>query len=201
MSFKSLIPPTKDTALDFTNITNTIIPILVYSDGSGFEGGIGASALLFIKDRLAKVLRCYLGTDKEHTVYEAEGVGLAMELHLLKGLNRQLIHPMVLGSDSQALIRALDNQRSHVGQYILDNIHFFAEQLHAKQDALINHDSCLEALGTNRSWEGRVKGVIDLQIHRVPGHCNFGLNELANEEVKKVVEGNSSDTRLLPAFL
>jgi hypothetical protein len=71
--------------LDFANLTNTIVPIRVYSDGSGFEGGIGASVQLFIKDRLAKVLRCYLGTDKEHTVYEAEGVGLAMGLHLLKG--------------------------------------------------------------------------------------------------------------------
>ena len=116
-------------------------------------------------------------------------------------LNRQLIHPTILGSDSQALIKALDNQRSHAGQYILDNIHLFAEQLHAKQDALINHDSCSEAVNANRSWKGRVKGVIDPQIHWVPGHCDFGPNKLADEEAKKAAEGNSSDTRLLPAFL
>jgi ribonuclease HI len=182
-------------------LTNTIVPIHVYSDGSGLEGGIGASALLYIKDRLAKVLRCYLGTNREHTVYEAEGVGLVMGLHLLKGLNQQVTHPTILGSNSQALIKVLDNQRSHAGQYILDNIHLFAEQLHAKQDALIYHEDHSEVLGANRSWKGRAKGVIDLQIHWVPGHCGFEPNEQADEDAKKALAGSSSDARLLPSFL
>jgi ribonuclease HI len=200
-SFKSIIAPSKEDALEFANITNIVVPIRVYSDGSGFKGGIGASALLYIKDRLSKVLRCHLGSDEEHTVYEAEGVGLAMGLHLLKGLNRQLNHPAVLGTDSQALIKALDNQRSHAGQYILDNIHLFAEQLHAKQDALINHEDRSAARAVNRSWKGRTKGVVDLQVHWVPGHCDFGPNEQADVEAKKAAEGDSSDTNLLPSFL
>jgi ribonuclease HI len=123
-----------------------------------------------------------------------------MGLHL-KGLNRQLIHPTILGSNSQALIKALDNQRSHAGQYILDNIHLFAEQLHAKQDALIYHEDHSEALGANRSWKGRAKGVIDLQIHWVPRHCGSEQNEQADEEAKKAAAENSSDAKLLPSFL
>ena len=48
---------------------------ILYCDGLGFEGGIGTSAILYIQDRETKVLQCYLGTDKQHTIYEAEGVG------------------------------------------------------------------------------------------------------------------------------
>ena len=86
------------------------MPVRIYSDSSGFEGGIRASALLYINDKLMGSLRCYLGTPTEHTVHEAEGVGLLMGLHLLKGLSRQLTLPTILGSDSQAAIRALGNQ-------------------------------------------------------------------------------------------
>jgi hypothetical protein len=106
------------------------VPVRIYSDSSGFEGGIGASALLYINNKLARSLRCYLGTPTEHTIYEAEGVGLLMGLHLLNGLSRQLTFPTILGSDSQAAIRALGNQRAHSGQYLLNAIHLAAERLH-----------------------------------------------------------------------
>ena len=117
----------------------------MYSDSSGFEGGVGASALLYIKERLVKVLRVHLSSALEHTVYKAEWVGLVMGLHLLNGLNRQLTQTTVMGTDSQVVIRALGNQKSHAGQYILDAIHNTAEQLHAKQDRLINRK--------DRTWE------------------------------------------------
>ena len=127
-------------ALPLANLTNSTVPVQVYSDGSGYKGGIGVSTLLYINDRLARTIWLYLGTTKEHTVYEAEKVGLIMGLHLLNGLSRRLTHPTILGTDSQAVIRALQNQRSHSGQYLLDAIHKSAEHLHAKQDGLINSD-------------------------------------------------------------
>lgn len=37
-------------------ITNELVPVCVYSDGSDFKGGIGASALLYINNRLVKIL-------------------------------------------------------------------------------------------------------------------------------------------------
>ena len=86
--FKSVVLPSKETALPLANLTNSTVPVQVYSDGSGYEGGIGASALLYINDRLARTIRLYLGTTKEHMVYKAEGVGLIMGLHLLNGLSR-----------------------------------------------------------------------------------------------------------------
>ena len=199
--FDILIPPSKDDALTFAKLTETEIPVRIYSDGSGFEGGIGAAALLYLKDRLVQTLRYYLGTEKEHTVYEAEGVGLAMGLHLLKGLNIKLTHPTALGSDSQAVIKALGNQHSHPGQYILDNVIQLAEGLHKKQDGLINSTERAELLAEGNAWRGKTKGVIDLQVHWVPGHSEFAPNEKADEEAKKAAQGDSSDAKSLPKFL
>jgi hypothetical protein len=50
-------------------------------------------------------------------------------------------------------------------------------------------------------WIGRKRGVIDLQIHCVPGHCDFEPNERADEEAKKAAKGDSSDAKLLPPLL
>ena len=104
-------------------------------------------------------------------------MGLILSLHLLHSLTRQLTHPTVLGTDSQAVIRALNNQRSHSGHYLLDVIHLAAERLHAKQDGLINQLECSQAIMAGEPWKGDSRGVIDLQIHWVPGHCDFGPNE------------------------
>ena len=173
----------------------------IYSDGSGFEGGIGASAILYLKDRLIKTLRYYLETEQEHTVYEAEGVGLVMGLHLLSSLNSRFTHPTILGSDSQAVIRALDNQQTHPSQYIIDNIHQSAESLHRKQDRIINHTDRISAITDGKAWTGRPRGVIDLQIHWVLEHLDFAPNEKADEEAKKAAQGNSREAKYLLKFL
>ena len=117
---------------------------------------------MYIKERLVKVLHFHLGSALEHTVYEAEGVGLVMGLHLLNGLNHQLTQTTVMGTDSQVVIRALGNQKSHTGQYILDAIHNAAEQLHAKQDRLINCEDRTWEIENGHNWIGCKRGVISL---------------------------------------
>ena len=114
-----------------------------------------------------------------------EGIGLFMGLYFLCGLNRQLNHVTVLGTDSQVAIQALTNQKSHVGQFIVDAIHKSAEQLNMKQDQLINSEEWPQAIEAGDKWKGRKSGVVDLQIHWVPGHLNFKPNECANKEAKK----------------
>jgi ribonuclease HI len=201
LAFNLVIPPSKDDVLPFAIIMNAIAPVCIYSDGLGFEGGIGASALLYINEQLVKVRCAYLGSSLEHTVYEAEGVGLIMGLHLLNGLSRQLTQNTVLGTDSQAVIKALGNQKSHTGQYILDAIHTSAEKLNAKQDQLINRIDRNQVLKAGNDWVGRKCGVIDLQIHWVPGHQDFKPNKRADEEAKKAAKGDSSDAKSLPSLL
>jgi hypothetical protein len=40
-------------------------------------------------------------SEKEHTVYEAEAVGVAMALHLLKNRNRQITRPLSICSTAK----------------------------------------------------------------------------------------------------
>ena len=124
-----------------------------------------------------------------------------MGLHLLNGLSRRLTHPTVMGTDSQAVIKALKNQSSHPGQYLLNTIHRAAEGLHAKQDGLINNNAHRLALVDGIQWKGKTRGIVNLQLHWAPGHCNFEPNERADEEAKLAAQGSSSDTRFLPQLL
>ena len=199
--FKSVMPPLKEVALPFAILTNETSPVHVYSNSSRFEGGIGASALLYVNNPLARSLQFFLGTAQEHTIYEAEGVGLILSLHLLHGLMWQLTHTTVLCMDSQAVIKVLNNQHSHSGHYLLDAIHLAAERLHTKQDGIINHNEHIQTIGAGDQWKGDSMGVIDLQIHWVPGHCDFVPNERADEEAKLAIQGSSSDAIFLPPLL
>src|ERR1700691_5832307 len=93
---------------------------------------------------------------------KAEGVGVSMGLHLLNSLNRRLNGAVIMGSDSQALIKATENQSPHAGHYILDEIHNAAEKLQAKQDGLLNHEEWAQLTRKGEAWKGHMKGVIDL---------------------------------------
>ena len=51
--------------------------IKIYTDGSGFEGSVGAAAVLYRKgvEELEKILRFHLGSLKKHTMFKGEAVG------------------------------------------------------------------------------------------------------------------------------
>jgi len=55
----------------------------VYSDDSGIGGKIGAAAVLYRDGILQRTRRLQLGSDKHHTVYETEGIGMILGLQLL----------------------------------------------------------------------------------------------------------------------
>jgi hypothetical protein len=61
--------------------------VRIYADGSGHEGGVGAAAILYINGTKRDSLQYYLGTDKQHTVYEAEVVGLILAATMLQEHN------------------------------------------------------------------------------------------------------------------
>src|SRR5216684_30425 len=48
----------------------------IYSDGSALEGKVGAAAILIYKGRHTQTLHYHLRSDEEHTVHEAEAVGI-----------------------------------------------------------------------------------------------------------------------------
>ncbi|KAG5725032.1 hypothetical protein E4T56_gene12430 [Termitomyces sp. T112] len=200
-AFSFHIPPSKETALMAIQRAHDKSRTSVYCDGSGFKGGIGASAVLYIDGEEVTSLRYHLGSAAEHTVYEGEAVGFTLGLHLLSTLNRQLRGLTIMGSDSQAVIKALKNQRPHPAHHLLDKAHSAAEALHRKQGRLIHTTQCRAVQGTGREKDLRSRGIIKLQVHWAPGHLDFGLNERTDELTKEAAMGSSSPPHDLPVYL
>jgi ribonuclease HI len=136
---------------------------------------LGGAAVLYV-NQVEQASLCYhLGPSDKHTVYEGELVGLSLAVHLLTSLRFQITSYVIIGTDNQATIQALNNQRPHPGHYILDHIHDTMEPLNSKQ-------ASLRHLGrTNLP----TKGVVDLQIHWTPGHEKFAPNKHADELAKQ----------------
>ncbi|KNZ72341.1 hypothetical protein J132_03867, partial [Termitomyces sp. J132] len=173
----------------------------VFCDGSSFEGGVGASAVLYINGDEVSHLKYHLGSGAEHTVYEVEIVSLSLGLHILQGLNRKLLGLTMCGSDSQATLRALNNQRPHPAHYLLDRVHTAVENLHKKQDRLINSQRRHAVVVTVTARPPRSRGVVRLQLHWSPGHKGFSPNKRADTLAKEAATGSSSPRNLLPASL
>ncbi|GLB41456.1 putative encoded by [Lyophyllum shimeji] len=200
-SFSTHILDNKIAALAEANRAHRRAPVSVYCDGSGFEGGISASAVLYVCGTEEASLQYFLGPMSRHTVYEAEIVGLTLGLHLLTTFSRRLRSLTVIGSDSQAVIKALCNQRPHPAHYLLDHVYDAAEKLHVKQDRIARATARRAAINSGSEWTDRTRRVIDLQVHWTPGHVDFAPNERADEIAKEAARGASSPPNLLPPYL
>ena len=174
----------------------------MYCDGSGYKNGAGASAVLYKGNIPIKTLLLHVGHISEHTGYETELIGILLALHLLLLLACLLTSfTVVIGLDNQAAIKVLHIQKAKPMQYLLDQIHNSVKNLHTKQDCLKKKAEFQKAKQCNTPIKAKVRGVIDLHIHWVPGHVDFEPNERADEAVKKTVLGESSPAKDLPAFL
>lgn len=176
--FSTHIANDKETALATASMLHNNSECSIYTDGSGFENGIGAAAVSYINKVESQYLWFHLGPSSRHTVYEGELIGICLALHILLSLPFNIYSRIVIGSDSQAAIKALTNQSTHPAQYLLDYIHDSAEKLHSKY-----------------------KGNIDLQIHWTPAHRNFAPNERADELAKRAAKGSSSAASRLPSLI
>jgi hypothetical protein len=58
--------------------------IQVYTDGSGKDRKVGAAVVMYRNGEKKSSLRYLLGSDKDHTVLEAEGVGWILGLELIR---------------------------------------------------------------------------------------------------------------------
>jgi len=92
----------------------------VYTDGSGIDGRIGAAAVLYTGRCNPKILRYHLGTQNEHTVYEAEAVGLTLAAHLLNS-ELDLTTPVDIYVDNQATIKSGEVFTTKLGHYLMDH--------------------------------------------------------------------------------
>ncbi|KAG2744264.1 hypothetical protein P692DRAFT_201682902, partial [Suillus brevipes Sb2] len=116
-----------------------------------------------------------LGSEKEHTVYEAEIVGMILAIELLREAGGE--GTMALGMDNQAAIRVTNAFQSQPGHYLVDKLHDDLKTL------LLERDSR------------------KLTIRWTPGHMGIAGNEAADECAKRAARGDASEGRLLPRSL
>jgi ribonuclease HI len=122
---------------------------VVYTDGSGFSGHIGAAAVNHQDEMTSE--RMYLGTEDQSTVYAAELTGIAMALARTIQNNKDELTPTAVGtapttarvltifSDSQAAIQAVQNPLRPSGQYVLGLIYDHVKVLRPRYSTVTLH--------------------------------------------------------------
>jgi len=83
--------------------------IRIYTDGSGYEGSIGATAVLYRKgvQEPMKTLCFHLGSLKKHTTYEGKAVGSLLAAWMLQDQPEVGKVAITSYSDSQAFIKTI----------------------------------------------------------------------------------------------
>jgi ribonuclease HI len=150
--------------------------IKVYTDGSGVEGKVGASAVLKREGiRGWKVRRFNVGKAEHHEVFEGEAVGLVLAMELVRGEKR--VREVSIYMDNQAAITATGSDAPGSARHIIEMIHAQHCRL-AKKHA-----------------RARVT------IHWIPSHSDVLGNEKADKHAKRAAKGEVSSPDNLPACL
>lgn len=131
---------------------------LFFTDGSGYEGMIGAAA---VAPREAFFQRRHLGTSAQATVYIAELSGIEMALEKFRS-QPQPRGELVIFSDSQAAIQAVMNPKRPSGQHVLC--------------AIYDHVRAMQQPPTPPPI---------ITIRWIPAHVGVHGNELADTEAKE----------------
>jgi ribonuclease HI len=131
---------------------------MIFTDGSGIAGHIGASTASLIHGVTSQ--RRYLGTDSQSTVYAAELNGIEMALAKTRNINGQpTAREVIIFSDSQAAIQAVQNPQRPSGQYVLSLIYNHVRAIRSQSQQIIT-------------------------IRWIPAHVGVDGNEFADEEAK-----------------
>lgn len=161
----------QDAEMAITSLQQDNPDAKVFTDRSGMDGKIGASAALYRNGRLKSTLRHQLGSMSHHTVYEGEGVGTLLGTHLI---NKEWgIWLAFIYINNQASIAATVLTKPKPGHHIFDMFHESITMLRKKH------------IG------------IKIKIKWIPGHKGVEGNEEADEQAKKAI----TDMGELPKFL
>ena len=108
---KSIAPLDKEAIEDYKKNRDVT---KIFMGGSSTNGKVGASAILYVNNTQVASLQYHLGVASEHTVFEAELVGMTLAAHLLATIN-ELPTPTSIFIDNQAAILAGERPTSKPG--------------------------------------------------------------------------------------
>jgi ribonuclease HI len=157
---------------------NATEDIQVFTDGSAMEGGVGAAAALYIQGEQLSVTHFYLGPDTEHTVHEAELVGMLLGIHLVDKTITEG-STCAIGVDNQATLLTLQSDLRSPGQHLARKILLIANRMQKR-------------VGPSN---------YKLTFRWTAGHEGIEGNEEVDGEAKKAAEGRKSDNSSLPPYL
>jgi len=176
--FTTSIASSKEVAIaEFQNCNTRT---MIFTNGSSTGGKVGAAASLYVDYNHIATLRFHLGDDTEHTVFEAEAVGLILAAQLLSTRN-EATFPATIFADNQAVIRSGARPTAKPGHYLLFHFRKLVRHLQKKKD--------LDDEAIRLNW--------------IAGHVDIEGNELADREAKlaAVRKETSSPRRDLPKTL
>ena len=125
-----------------------------------------------------RVLRYHLGTAKQHTIYEAELVGLVLSLHLINTEKRSR-KSCAIGLDNTVVLQSLQSELTNPGHHIAAEVLRIAKHLQ-RRNGNVNYS---------------------LKIRWTAGHMGIRGNEKADREAKRTAQGQSSARKSLPKYL
>lgn len=176
LPFTTFIASSREEAADLDAAQTN--DLRVYSDGSGLDGQVGASAVLLRHGREPRFLHFHLGRLSHHTVYEAELVGLLLGVHLLRTESDACL-PSSINVDNQSALKAPSTAAAHSGQHLVDEFLRLAKALKRERGSL----------------------GYRLELRWVAGHEGIPGNEMADGGAKAAAGGLSSPTADLPSIL
>jgi len=152
--------------------------VQIFTDGLAINGKVGVAAILTRRGNPLCALHLYLGPEKEHTVHEAELVGILLGMHLVS-TEKHSSMSFTIGVDNQAAIRAYQSTLRKPGHHLARETLWLANQIQKR----------------------RQKGNYKLIMHWTAGHEGIVGNEQVDHEAKRAAEGLTSEKRTLPTYL
>lgn len=143
-------------------------PLIIYTDGSGFEGKVGAAAQVDSAQEPNCFILSQMGSEDNATVYAAELRGTEMAMELVD--NKVNAHELnsrraVVFSDSQAALKGLLKPKMPSGQVFL--------------------------LGTLRKLQQLTDQGVDIEFRWIPAHSDIFGNETVDQLAKEAATATS----------
>jgi ribonuclease HI len=178
-------------------------PARLYTDGSGYQGGIGAAVYPAYPYRRNEARLCNMGTDDDATVYAAELRAIEMALEVIKERFNDdnewrdclAKSGVVIFTDNQATLRAIQNPRMPSGQVYLEGCLRLLEWCNDKIQVELRWVPAHEGIPGNEAADMYAKEAAtttETNIHDTNANANTNANTNDNTNVNTNVNHNRS---------